>query len=640
MKEKELYRALDASITGCQPSDYWKNHMVRQIVKGEEMKKRTKLSLGAIIVAALLLISAVGVAVGVLVHEYYAKVAQMERDGALERWELDDKIKFIDAMKECNFELDEDLYALVKDETRSGEEREAAADRIVNSTYGELLQQELFYYETNDEDSLGIAPDVYTVFQERYFAEHPDWEDDYESYQAYFDALGHYLRDEIGMLKDYSDTVPEAPVVDEAYAAKALKGRMTIMMWDAETVEALVPQVEWDETWRMWTVSGEVSDASMEKATDLRRDMNPVLSGNNIEKTETGYRYTILVDEKGRTWDRDLDKEAFRKEYLNQVIPVEKISVKKAMELAETAVKEKYQPDEEGWKEVFADAADFGIGGENAGLKLVYFHKHYYRFFYEDYLYGALVNMATGRVEALVDYRDDELAPEWQLLNHAAQAEKKEGWYSYWKPESKQELIEKIRACGLLPEHAYWQLAEPAEADTDAFVAELFGAKGRLSLVNVKVMLHTLKGPEDDWDLETKLLADWLIRRYGIQSEDLRGQQEAAGEDIDAAEAERIIRAAVCEAWNMPADALDNWAVVTRLVQDLITGEMTDDGPVQTNMVYYRVFLTRPDEEVGLDTFAGRDNFNYRVSTDGNILTTEDCSGWYSPKEDMERWKK
>ena len=166
MKEKELYRALDASITGCQPSDYWKNHMVRQIVKGEEMKKRTKLSLGAIIVAALLLISAVGVAVGVLVHEYYAKVAQMERDGALERWELDDKIKFIDAMKECNFELDEDLYALVKDETRSGEEREAAADRIVNSTYGELLQQELFYYETNDEDSLGIAPTANSLYRE------------------------------------------------------------------------------------------------------------------------------------------------------------------------------------------------------------------------------------------------------------------------------------------------------------------------------------------------------------------------------------------------------------------------------------------------------------------------------------------
>ena len=31
MRENDLYRALDASVTGCQPSDYWKNRMVRQI---------------------------------------------------------------------------------------------------------------------------------------------------------------------------------------------------------------------------------------------------------------------------------------------------------------------------------------------------------------------------------------------------------------------------------------------------------------------------------------------------------------------------------------------------------------------------------------------------------------------------------
>ena len=48
MRENELYRALDASVTACQPSDYWKNRMVRQIVKGEELKKKTKLSVGAI----------------------------------------------------------------------------------------------------------------------------------------------------------------------------------------------------------------------------------------------------------------------------------------------------------------------------------------------------------------------------------------------------------------------------------------------------------------------------------------------------------------------------------------------------------------------------------------------------------------
>lgn len=641
MKEKDLYRALNASVTGCLPSDHWKNHMVRQIVKGEEMKKRTKLSFAVVVALVLVLISAVAVAVGILVHEYYARVAEMEQSGALDRWELADKVRFINTMKECNFELDDSLYVQVADESLPAEQREAAADRLINNTYGELLQQNLLYYETNDEDSLGMAPDVYVVFNERYFAEHPDWEDNEESYQAYFDAMGHYLRDEIGVLNQYSDKVPEPPVIDETYAVNALKGDMTEELdWDAETVEALVPQVEWDESFHMWIVSGEVSEASMEKATDLRRDMNPVRSGNNIEKTGTGYRYTLLVDESGRTWHKNLDKEAFRKAYQDEVIPVEKISLKQAMELAEAAVKEKYHPDETAWKEMFADIADAGTGEENGKLNLVYYHYHFSRFFSRDYLYGILVNMATGRVEAAVDYRDETQTPEWQLLNYAAQAEQSEGWYTHWKPESKQEFIGKIRACGLLPEHAFWQLAQPSEAETDAFVAELFGAEGHLSLVNATVMLHTLKGQEKTWDQETKLLADRMIRRYGIQSEDLREQQHAEKADIDAAEAEKIIKAAVCEAWSMPADALDHWAVVTRQVQDRVIEDISRPDPTKVSMVYYRVFLTRPDEEVGLDTFGGLDNFNYRIAMDGTILTTETHAGWYSPKEDMERWTK
>ena len=641
MKEKDLYRALNASVTGCLPSDHWKNHMVRQIVKGEEMKKRTKLSFAVVVALVLVLISAVAVAVGILVHEYYARVAEMEQSGALDRWELADKVRFINTMKECNFELDEVLYTQAADESLPPEQRNAAADRLINNTYGELLQQNLLYYSTTEEDTLGMAPDVYAVFNERYYAEHPDWEDNEENYQAYFDAMGHYLRDEIGVLNRYSDTVPEPPVINEAWAVSALKSQMTEDLdWDTDAVEALVPQVEWDDDFRMWTVSGEVSAESMEKATDLRRDMAPVLTGKNIEKTETGYRYTILVDEKGRTWRKDLDKEAFRREYQDQVIPVEKISVKRAMELAETAVKEKYRPDENAWKEVFTDIADAGTGEENGRLNLFVFHNHYYRYFARDYLYGVLVNMATGNVEAAVDYREENQAPEWQLLACAARMEQSEGWYAHWKPESKQAFIEKIRACGLLPEHAFWQLAQPSEAETDAFVAELFGAEGHLSLVNVKVMLHTLKGEEKAWDPETKLLADRMIRRYGIQSEDLREQQHAEKADIDAAEAEKIIKAAVCEAWSMPADALDHWAVVTRQVQDRVIEDISRLDPTKVSMVYYRVFLTRPDEEVGLDTFGGLDNFNYRIAMDGTILTTETHAGWYSPKEDMERWTK
>ena len=109
MKETALRQALNTSITGCQPSDYWKNHMVRQIVKGEEMKKRTKLSLGAVLALALLLISAVAFAVSALINDYYSKIAEMETSGALGRWNLEDKISFVKTMREYDFDIDPEL---------------------------------------------------------------------------------------------------------------------------------------------------------------------------------------------------------------------------------------------------------------------------------------------------------------------------------------------------------------------------------------------------------------------------------------------------------------------------------------------------------------------------------------------------
>ena len=635
MRENELYRALDASVTACQPSDYWKNRMVRQIVKGEEMKKRTKLSVGAILVAALLLISAAALAVSALINEYYAKVAQMEREGAMERWQLEDKLAFVNNMKEYDFALDEELYAQAVDETLPAEQREAAADRIINNTYGEMIRGSLMYYTTVEDDSLGMAPDIRDVFDERYFAEHPDWEETDEGMQAYFDAVGHFLRDEIGREK-YTNTVTEKPVVDEAYAVKALRDEMKDSLgWDPEAVDAMEPEVVWDEECRQWYVRGEVSRESMEKATDRRRGMNPVLYTSNVWETADGWDCFIMVDEKGHIWTENESRWDFIRAYQDKTDPVEKISMKRALELAEAAVKEKYRPDEAEWHEVFADAEDIGTGEEDGLLYRFDFHRHYFYYGDKDLLWGAVVNMATGKAETVLSYRAEDRAPVWQLLEYAAKTEQAEGWYSVWKPESRQDLAELIRACGLLPEDR--QL--PAE-ETDALAAEAFGAQGHLSLLNVRAMMHALLGQEDAWSLETKVLADRLAGRYMISGEDLLAEQRTEQADISADEAARIIKAAVCEAWEMPADALDKWTVVTRKAEDRVTEDISRPDPTRVNMVYYRVFLTRPDEEVGLDTFGGLDNMNYRLALDGTVLTTEQHKGWYSPKEDRERWRK
>ena len=53
-------------------------------------------------------------------------------------------------------------------------QREEAANRIVDATYGALIRQQQGYYISEPEDSFGVAPDPVIVFQERYFAEHPE----------------------------------------------------------------------------------------------------------------------------------------------------------------------------------------------------------------------------------------------------------------------------------------------------------------------------------------------------------------------------------------------------------------------------------------------------------------------------------
>ena len=174
MRESELSRALAASVACCQTSAHWKNHLINQIVTEEKLKKRTKVSVGIVLAIVLVLLSMVALAVSILNRSYYEKVAEMDANGALNRWELRDKITFVSVMKENNFEIDQAEYEMMMDASLPDNQREAAADRIVNHTYGELIRAQLGYYITEEEDSLGLAPDPVIVFEERYLAEHPE----------------------------------------------------------------------------------------------------------------------------------------------------------------------------------------------------------------------------------------------------------------------------------------------------------------------------------------------------------------------------------------------------------------------------------------------------------------------------------
>ena len=360
------------------------------------------------------------------------------------------------------------------------------------------------------------------------------------------------------------------------------------------------------------------------------------LNGKTYE-VEVDETSAMLVDEYGHTRIEDLDKEAFRLEYLNWVEPVQKITMRQALDLAEAEVKTKYGVMEANLKEWFSDFIDLGTGEEDGLLYLIDFHKHYD--VAVELQYGVVVNMATGRVEGSVSYLEKDRTLEWQLLEFAAETEHKSGWYINWSPEKKRELISKIRTCGLLPDHAYWWKPDPTEQETDAFAAEVFGAQGYVSTLNLKDMMRTLLGEKQDRSVENTILATRLLRKYNIHTDEDVKQRRQDGPEISAEEADKIVRMEVCKAWEMPGNALDAWTAVTNLVQE----QTLEDRPGlerKGGLIYYRVFLTRPDEELGQETFGRLDNMNFRVALDGTIMGSETDKGWRNPKEDRERWQK
>lgn len=628
-KRMKIQRALNSEFGHLNTTPAQRERLLALTVGGETVKQkptfsfsgRSKLSLVTMVLLIVLCLSVTAYAVTVLINGYYERVAQMDADGSLIEWQLDDKIDFVNAMREYELTMNDEDYAIMSDAAQPEENRMAAADRIIYGRYGTLLEEETSGWLQQPDSITDISPDAHIIFLERYLAEHPEGITTKEQRQQFNDALGYYLRDVYypafrEAYKEQPETTPP-PKGSREDAIQSLRNRMTeVYGWDPVAVETIVPQIEWDEEYQMWTVSGEVSAASMENCFE------PSLEGAGITKTETGYMLTILVDSKGNT-TADTDKDAFRAEHANDVEAQYRLSNAEGNELAKATIMEKFGITEAELSKLFCISDFAGKESDGAGLLRYVFYPHYGS--KEDPQFIAVVNLVTGEVSEVFSYQEAYNTPEWQLIFFAAQTERDHGWYDRWPVEKKQELLGYMKDCGLLPEHAVWQQTEPDEAQIDAFAVEAFETQGYTTAINTMRMIHTLFGSEMDlWAERDVLLFNELRTKFhGMSESNALATLNVSSEEIDEASAIRLVRTAFCDAWQLPYATLDTWQIEAQLMHD-------DD--LDRGLVYYRVFLTCPDEES--NAFYGRRNFNYRVLVDGTIMDASMMSRWYSPAQE------
>ena len=254
---------------------------------------KRKLTAGLIFLIVLLLV-AVTAPAETKVNAWLNSVSQMEVDGTFARWELLDKLRFVQALKDAGYTVDEALYKTLSDTALSGEKREAAADQIVDDRYGDAMREFAKTWVQTPATVVGLPPDPVIIFREVYYAKHPN-----AAEQEYQDALAYWMRD-TGRLyeKEQAALGPTPkPVIDEAYAIRCVKSQMTeVLGWSQAAADKADIHVAFNKEHEVWVCTGSVAKES------LIGSFEPVTDSAYVDHVDDTYEIHLVVDKNGRIW--------------------------------------------------------------------------------------------------------------------------------------------------------------------------------------------------------------------------------------------------------------------------------------------------------------------------------------------------
>lgn len=356
--------------------------------------------LAVALVTGLLLASMTAVGAQTGLGRMTTATVALEQRGEVwtEDWPLESRMDFVQAMRDAGLTMDEEDWTILSDAGRTAEERAAAADRIIDARYGDLMREEAAGWVQQVNSVEGMAPDVDIIFKEQWLREHPDSDSaTVTQSQAYWDDYIRYMEQvyapQVSAAK--ANQTPEPEMSPREKAIDWLRSYMTeVKGWSPDAVYDMEPEVDYDETYRLWVVSGTVSASSMQVMADS--GLEPATEGPGITRTESGdYTLTLLVSEDGSQATYDGDRAAFR-EKLDSAIPAA-LTTGEAFALAEEVLKSTFGLNE-GELELYFMEAQHGWE-ERDGEYWMEIRCLNHVNVWDDYDYGVLVNITRGTVE-------------------------------------------------------------------------------------------------------------------------------------------------------------------------------------------------------------------------------------------------
>lgn len=358
-----VQRVFETTLSGLREDPYLAQRVLNAAHGKGEMIVKKKISVGVMIVIAVMMLSVTALAAGIILSIMTSRVAEMDAQGQFLDWGLDEKVGFVSAMRESGYDMNASDWAILSDNTKTPQEREKAADRIVYERYGAVQEEANARRPMPKESVMGDAPDAVEIFRERFLAENPN-ADDYD----YLDALGYWLRDEYypqyqAAHNQLETSVPLiADVVSEDYeltqemAEQSLRSYMSeVFNWPHSAVESAVLTSNQDARSSAWHVTATVFKEALTGAFE------PTLEDEMITATESSYEisyWVTRIDNGDWQWAESLDALLAKVEEANRRNALHTIYMDQAEELALIAIAEKYELSPEQINRYFVYRAD------------------------------------------------------------------------------------------------------------------------------------------------------------------------------------------------------------------------------------------------------------------------------------------